>query len=195
MNRMNFKHLMVVAMLALGLVVFSQTNAMAVSATGSASSEVIVPLDIVFETPLDFGTFTAVTSGTVVVSSFSPFTSPPVATGGVVHIASGTAGRGSFGVFGEPGRSYFLSGDPGVTLSQINPVGPGTMNATLAFRASSAGADGNPTTGVLNTALHTPVTGVPAGGDLIWVGGTLTIPAGQAAGTYKGSYAVTADYN
>ncbi len=158
-------------------------QARAVSATGDASAEIIIPLEIVFQNPLDFGDFTATTGGTIVIPA-NPF-DPESTTGDVTLLTSASAGPGDFGVVGEPDRDYNISGDSSTTID-LTPGGGFPMDVTnLNYRSTTKGIAGaNPTTGLLDSG----------GNDVITVGGTLTVPPSPPSGPYTGTYNITINY-
>lgn len=186
--------LFVVAYLVVGLVslappVQAQTN----SATGSASAQITNPLEFGNKTPLDFGDFISPAApGTITVA---PDIVTLTSTVGVVLIDSLSAGRGTFIVQGDPNRAYDVSGDVSVDLTTGAPTSPGPtlMTAQLTYRADSDGVVANPTTGTLGAD---GAGGAPPGSgiDVIGVGGTLAVNAGQASGVYDGTYNITANY-
>lgn len=145
-----------------------------VTVTGSASATVIRPIRIVATAPLRFGVMAQpAAAGTVTVS-----TAGVVSTGGGMvgntAIAQGSAGpqAGRFRVTGEPGRQFVVNLPAAATVSRS---GGGTMTITLF------------TVGALS--------GSPSGTRDIAVGGTLSVGAAQAVGTYNGTYQITASYN
>lgn len=145
-----------------------------VTVTGSASATVIRPISIAATAPLRFGVMARPTAaGTVTVSTTGVVTT----SGGMVGntaIAQGSAGprAGTFRVTGEPGRQFVVNLPAAATVSRS---GGGTMTITLF------------TVGALS--------GSPSGTRDIAVGGTLSVGAAQAVGTYNGTYQITASYN
>ena len=173
--------------LLLALIAFVPANSWAASGSGTAGADIIFPLDIVFEEPLDFGDIILTSAGTVTVSPDSFV--PEVVTGGLALTFPSTAGRGLFGLVGDPGHSYEMTGPPGVTI-KLNGTGF-AMAAILNFMADSTGDTTVLGSGASATGTLHPTTGV----DTVGVGGKLTVPSGAPPGPYTGNYPVTANYN
>lgn len=180
---------LIVGLVSLAPPVQAQTN----SATGTASALLANPLEFGNKSPLDFGDFISpAAQGTITVS---PDIVILTSTVDVVLIDALSAGRGTFIVQGDPNRAYDVSGDISVDLTTGAPTSPGPtlMTAILTYRADSDKILGNPTTGTLGAD---GANGAPPGSgiDVVGVGGTLTVNAGQAAGVYDGTYNITANY-
>jgi len=141
--------------------------------TGTASATLIQPISIVAINPLRFGVLAQpTTAGTVRVSTTGAVTT----TGGMIGnnaIAQGSSGpqAGTFRVSGEPGRQFFVNLPNAATVTKTG--------ASMTITLFTVGA----------------LTGSPVGTLDIAVGGTLSIQAGQAVGTYTGTYQITATYN
>ena len=136
--------------------------------TGTANARIVAPIEISHDTgrALDFGTMTAGTGGTVVVTTAGAGSK----TGDVVLIAGSTNAADSFTVTGEANRGFTIVTTGGTVTSGAN-----AMNFT-----TTASGTGN----------------LGAGGSTQFaVGGTLTVGSGQAAGSYTGSYTATVTYN
>ena len=140
------------------------------TATGSATATVVAPLKIVHPATaaLNFGTFTAGTGGTVVVTSAGVGS----VTGDVGTVNGNANSADQFTVTGDGTRSF------NITTSTGNQVSTGGATpATMAF------------------AVATPASAaLVAGAYTLNVGGTLTVANNQAAGAYTGSYTVTVTY-
>ena len=94
------------------------TQALAATATGSASAEVDSGLAISQVTPMNFGTFSAgATAGSI--STFG------IESGGVTTISPGNNAK--FRVTGAPGESYIFTMPVNITLSS----GANSMTATV----------------------------------------------------------------
>lgn len=137
--------------------------------SGTASAQAIAPLVLVHWTgnQLSFGRFTAGSAGTVSVSGTSG--------------AGSTTGGATF-VSGSPtSMDYFIaSGDPNRLIGIVTGGG----NVTAGGNSMSF------TTVPMLTAGFLP----GGGAGFFTVGGTLNVAAGQAAGSYTGSYSVTVTY-
>jgi len=137
--------------------------------SGSAAATAVVPLTLQhWFGALDFGKFAAGSAGTVKVD---PVSGAGSVTGGTAFVTGSTTGM-----------DYFLAtGDPSRRISIV--TGSGTVT-------SGANAMTFTTTPMLSSGY------LPSGGSgYFTVGGTLNVGAGQAAGSYSGSYTVTVAYN
>jgi hypothetical protein len=152
--------------LAAVLVALSSGAAHAATATGSATATIVTPIAIthVSGATLDFGTFDAGTGGSVSVTQGGVGS----VGGGVLFVSGNANSADAFDVTGEGSRAFNIS-TTGGTVSN--------GSATMAFTTSS------PTTGTLSS-----------GAASFNVGGSLTVAAGQAIGTYTGSYSATVVY-
>lgn len=139
------------------------------NATGTATAEIVAPISITHDAgaSLSFGTLTAGNGGTIAVSPAGTAGTP---TGEVRLLAGSTVSADGFSVSGEDGRSYSITVGGGTVTS-------GTNN--MSFTTSASKASGS-------------LTG---GSDTFSVGGTLTVGANQAVGSYSGSYTATVTYN
>jgi len=161
----NFSRLSLLAAVVATLSTLS-VSAIAATATGTANATVLTPITITAGTALNFGTLAGnATGGTVVVTAAGVR-----GTTGSVVVTSGAFSAGSFAVAGTGAATF------GVTY-------PGSFNVT---------------SGANNMAVL--VTGAAAGtlsGGTVTlpVGGTLTVGANQAAGSYTGTYVMTVEYN
>ena len=145
------------------------TGSSTASATGSATATVLSPI-VVMHTPgaaLAFGTFTVGSGGTVTVSPAGARS----ATGGAALVLGSTGRADAFLVEGDPNRGFAV-----VTAAGTVTFG----SASMAFTTLPS-----LTTGTLSAA----------GAGAFTVGGTLSVPATAAAGSYAGSYSVTVNYN
>ena len=150
--------------------IYSQT-ALAADVTGTATAEVLAPLGITQTTEMDFGTVAGETaSATTVVLTTAGATSSIDGA-----FTSGTTAAGVFAVTGEASQAY------SITL-------PADSTVTLTGAGAPMAVDGFNHDAVASPALD------GTGNDSFNVGATLTIGAGQLAGTYNGSYTVTVDY-
>ncbi|QIG54252.1 DUF4402 domain-containing protein [Altererythrobacter sp. BO-6] len=141
-------------------------------ATGTATAVIVAPITITNTgSGLNFGTIAPddTASGTVTIG----YTGTATPSGVVLVAGATTPSADEFTVSGEDGQAYTIDIDTDVTLTRAG--GTETMTATL--DAESAGdiiGDGN---------------------DVFAVGGELTVGAGQVAGSYSGTYTVTATYD
>ena len=167
----NFSRLSLLAAVVATLSTLS-VSAIAATATGQASATVLTPITISPVTPLNFGTLAGNASGgTVTVTALNARSQV-----GSVVFATGGFSAASFKVDGTGGQTFAVT-YPTVPLSVSN--GAVTMPFTVTGQ----------TTGTLSGTF-------PSLGTLTFqVGGTLTVGANQAAGTYTGSYTMTVEYN
>jgi hypothetical protein len=142
-------------------------SALAASATGTANATVLAPIAISAGNTLEFGSFSPVAGGTVVIAAADGARS---VTGGVVLVPGGTIRAGTFSVTGTGTQTFAITYPSSVNLSK----GGDTMALQVA----------GPATGTL-----------AAGAATINVGGTLTVALNQPAGAYAGTYSMTVEYN
>lgn len=159
------------SLLALGLLPSGVAHAggNAASASGTANSVVVAPLVLshVGGTALNFGKFTPGNGGSVVITaSGSAYT-----TGGTAFVPGNANQADQFSVTGDAGRNFSIA------------TGNGTVNSGLA------------TMSFTTTPAIASATLSPSGSAQFWVGGTLSVPALQTAGSYAGSYTVTIAYS
>lgn len=162
---------MVAAALGLG------GSAQAAQATATASGTVIAPITINAAANLVFGSFAAGAGGTVTVS-----TSGARTTGGPVLMGAVTPSAARFDIGGEAGATYSITHSGTAVLTN------GAATMALAKFSDLTGANataGNPATGTLDGA----------GTQSLYVGGALTVAAGQLPGVYTGTVIATVEYN
>jgi hypothetical protein len=154
------------------------------SDTATATANVVVPISITKTSDLDFGRFAAGTAGGTVRVDNSG--ARLAATGGVILTAAGSTPTAAvFDVTGDNNATYSIDAATG-TDTALDDGNSHTMALALT---------GN-LTGAANTAAI-PATGTldGTGAQSIHIGGTLTVGATQAPGTYTGTITVTVDYN
>lgn len=139
------------------------------SATGRAL--ILLPLTIIKVNDLDFGTVvSSSSSGTVSIAADG---SGQSVTGGVTPVASGTATRAVFAGGGTAGQQVNIFLAPPPNLSDGNghtvPISLSLDNSLVTIDSTRAFSVG--------------------------IGGTVTIAANQASGTYTGTFTVLAQYN
>jgi Domain of unknown function (DUF4402) len=193
---------------AAGMIALSATSLFAqntATATGVVNSCVIKPIQLIWDHPLNFGTFTTPTVasalemdisgiGTVTSSNATTMTQlPTILTGNPALLntaqtgaGSGNPGPATFNVIGQPTFSYTITLPPGniEVTPTITQFGGGSFPMQLTnFVASVNGAVANG--GTLD------VHGVSYFG----VGATLNIGANQPTGPYTGQFNVSVNYN
>lgn len=145
---------------------FVSNHAAAATANGTANATVLTPIAITAGNTLEFGAFTGA-AGTVTVSTAGARS----ATGSVVLApTSGTVRQGTFSVTGSGNSTFAITYPSAFNITS----GANTMSVTVS----------GPATGTLASGSAT-----------INVGGTVTVAANQAAGSYTGTYTMTVEYN
>lgn len=137
---------------------------------GSATATIVAPITLTHNSAaLAFGTLTSGTGGgTVTVSSGGTVSGT---TGDVTVLSGSLNSADSFTVGGSANRTFTISTTGGSVAAGAN---------SMTFTTSASGATGT----------------LSAGGSATFtVGGTLTVGANQAAGSYTGSYNATVAYN
>lgn len=176
---MNIKHLAITT-LALGAATFAGSS-IAAQATATSTATVIAPIAITAPVNLVFGSFAPGAGGTVTVSTSGART----ASGPILSAVTATPSAAKFNVTGDGSATYSIAIAPSATLSD-GATTPNTMAlATFSDLTAGGATTGNVSTGTL-----------ASGAQSIYVGGTLTVGAAQAASTaYAGTIAVTVEYN
>jgi hypothetical protein len=152
---------------AMTVAAIASTGARAATQTANAEVDIIAAVQLAQNDSLDFGVVASSTSaGTVALPAD---TNTRVCSAGVTCV--GTAQRGRFTVSGA--ASGFVVA---ITVPTSMTLSSGGNNMTLALTPSITSF----------TSAGTPRE--------FFVGGSLSVSAGQAAGNYTGTYAVSADY-
>jgi D-serine deaminase-like pyridoxal phosphate-dependent protein len=145
----------------------ASTGAQAATQTASAEVDIVAAVQLAQNDGLDFGVVASSgTAGTVVLPTAS---NTRVCSAGVTCV--GTALRGRFTVSGAT-TGYVVAINVPATTTLAS--GGNNMVLTLAPSMTSFTSAGAP--------------------QIFFVGGSLAVGANQAAGTYTGSYNVSADY-
>lgn len=166
---------LIVASTAAG--VGSSSFANAAAATATATGTVVSPIAITVATNLAFGSFAPGAGGTVTVD-----TGGARAAAGPILMGAGASSAAKFDITGQAGLTYSIAHSGSTSLSN------GTDTMTLTKFSDLAGVNGNSgnvTAGTLNGL----------GAQSLYVGGTLTVAANQAAGVYTGNVIATVEYN
>ena len=157
---------------------FSNNSFAQATATASASADIITPITIVKTVDMNFGNVavSATISGTAILAPAGTRTTG--GSGGVTLPATnGTVSAASFTVSGQPSYTY------AITLPSSTTITDGSShNMTVNSFTSSPSS-----TGTLSST----------GSDVLNVGATLNVSAGQASGTYTNATGVpvTVNYN
>lgn len=169
----------IIAFAAAGLTMLgaaSAANAQA-SASGTANGSVTLmnPITITKTADISFGRIIKPTSGTGSVAI--PFTNDTVTAGSGATAMSGiTTSRAKFTIAGEGGQAVSVSVPATFDLTK----GGDTITVTL--------DDDLGTSTTLSNTVGTP------GSASLNIGGSFSLPSGQASGAYTGSFAVTVAY-
>lgn len=150
-------------------------NAATPATAPTANAVIQTPLSIVENTQMDFGTIAPDAAGGIVTLDTANAVAPVAG-----FVLGGVPASGQFTVTLEGNTGYVISfpGGPFI-LNRTVPVGPETLSL------NNLTASGGLTHVVLGAGTVT---------DIFTVGGQLTVGAGQATGTYQGSYNVQVDY-
>ena len=82
-----------------------------------------------------------------------------------------------------------------VTAAYTSLTGPGTaLTATPACGYNSTSTASSATTFTCATGFSSPAAGTGVGGYYVFLGGSVSLPAGQQAGAYSGTATVTGTY-
>jgi len=161
------------------------TNVMAqATVTGtSAGASIIAPITLVQSGVLNFGSMSVLvgTGGTCVLPSNSTVRTQ---TGGVnLSAITPVATNAAYNVTGNKNTTYAVELPTDIVVTETSG-GVQVMHITL-LKARFNGAAADAITSTLSDL----------GTDNFTVGGTLTVAAGQLAGTYSGTFNVTVAYN
>jgi hypothetical protein len=147
--------------------------AKAATATANATATVMTPISISKTADLRFGKFSALTGGTVVISTAGARS----ATGAVVLSTTDAGGAASFSVSGDANATY------AVTLPNAATITHSVDNTkTMSIGTFTSNPSG---TGTLSGA----------GAQTLSVGATLTVGNAQTVGSYTGTFDVSVEYN
>lgn len=155
------------------------TQAVEAATTGVPIQAIVLdPVQITQTRTLNFGSLTeSGAGGSVVVDNTDTIT-----PGGAVTSIGGTIQAGGFTLKGSTGRQIDITGPASVNITN------GTTNMAVgSFTINGAAGTINATAFTHSLAAATE-TGFR-------LGGTLTVGAGQASGTYTGTVTITANYN
>ena len=153
---------------AMAAVAMASTGAQAATQTANAEVKIVAAVQLAQNDILDFG---IIASGGAAATVIMP-TTTNTRTCGTGLTCAGTARRGRFTVSGATTGYVVAINVP--TSTSLSAGGGNAMSVVLTPSMTSFSS-----------------TGVPVE---FFVGGTLSVGANQAAGSYVGTYAVTADY-
>jgi hypothetical protein len=157
------------------MALFATSTFAQVSASASASAEILTPIEISKKTDMNFGNLAVnATSGTIVLTPASTRSN----TGGVTFLNgnNGTVTAASFTVTGLADATYSI---------------------TLPASATTISYSGNDMTVDNWTSDPTPTGVLTGGSQTLNVGATLNVPASSPAGVYTSAtpFEVTVNYN
>ena len=156
------------------------------TAVGTASAEVIAPLKLETLEPLEFGTIAVAPNagGSITVP---PSTSPAAFSGALSASCSAAAfcraQPAKFGVTGAPGRYYRIEYPFEARAQAVRGSAPPLAVTQISVASESLG--GGNARGLLG----------PDGTDGFRIGGTLIVPGGTPAGTYRATLDVVVSYD
>lgn len=156
------------------------------TAVGVATAEVIAPLKLETLEPLEFGTIAVApnASGSITV----PPSTSPAAFSGALSASCGSAALcraqpAKFAVRGAPGRYYRIEYPSEATAQAIRGSASALTVTQISVASESLG--GGNARGLLG----------PDGSDGFRIGGTLLVPGGTPAGTYRATLDVVVSYD
>lgn len=162
---------------ALAVLLFGGTVGVCAATTGSSTGEaqavIIAPLTLTHNSgaKLNFGNVVNISAGTVTVSAKDG----SVTTSGVAW-QGGTTSADQFTLTGANGIPFTVSVPSSITVNN------GSDNMTIGSVTSFCG------TGATSSCVSS------TGGTAVSIGGTLSVSAAQAAGTYTGTYTLSVTY-
>lgn len=168
---------------------FTTANGQSANATANASARIVSAISIASSRNLDFGSISpGASGGTVQVDA--TLASARTLTGANLTATAGAVTSATFTVTGDGGATYAITRVPNAATALVLTSGLNTMNALLVVSTAAAGGVES-TTGTISGSTGTDGTQV------VYVGGTLTVGASQAAGLYTntGGISLTVNYN
>lgn len=178
MKRIFKQHSPLRAALAVALAAAAMSS-QAVEGTATATGTVIAPISITKSADLNFGKFASGAGGTMTVSTSGAATST-----GIVRSTIVTPTAAKFDVSGDNDATY------AITYTGTSATLSDGATGTMALAIHSDLTAGNITSGTVSSGTLSA-----SGAQSIYVGGTLTVGATQASGTYTGSVKVQVEYN
>lgn len=162
-------------------------NAQTASASANASARIVSAISIGSSRSLDFGSISpGASGGTVKVDATAA--SARTLFGANLTATAGAVTSATFTVTGDGGATYAITRAPIAATSLVLTSGLNTMNALLVV-STAAGSGVETAAGTISGATGTNGT------QDIYVGGTLTVGASQAAGLYTITNGITLTVN
>lgn len=184
----------------------AQTSA---SASAVAHAQIMRPIHLTWENPLEFGTLIPPSTGTGYATMDVTGMGANSVTGhGVCPLTptmSGGAGRTDLGPNTPSACTFLVEGEPGllfgvelpplqVVVVPMHRIGPGTPTLALDnFQTNLTGSD--PAFGAGSGTGHGGTATLTGGYKYFAVGARLTLPAGTPPGEYSGQFNVRVFYN
>ncbi|MEJ2107045.1 MAG: DUF4402 domain-containing protein [Acidiferrobacteraceae bacterium] len=179
---MNLKKKILVGLLAAVGPLAWANSALAANATGTVTARLYSAITISKTTDLDFGVMSdGGAGGSMTVNGDNTTTA-----GGATTSTGGTPAAAEFAVGGANNAAYLVD----TTASSAN-LTSGANTMAITYTAYSFNDDNTYATAY---AAGTPPSLSGTGADTLRVGGTVTVGAGQATGTYTGTVSVTVTY-
>ncbi len=150
------------------------------SATAQAGATVVVPLVVTAEEEIDFG---AIASGSISGTVIVTVDDKRSATGGASLLGGADFHRAEFKVVGPPNASYKIT-LPSTLTAEHDSSSPGPNLNVVNLVSFSTEANAVTDTGVIG----------PGGSDMVYVGGTIEIPAGAKNGKYEADVVLTVEF-
>lgn len=174
----NFKQASLRAVLAVALAA-AAVSSYAVEGVAGATATVIAPIAITNAVDLDFGKFAPGAGGSITISTAGT----PSSTG-IVRSSTVAPAAARFDVTGAANATYAITYTG--TSATLSDGGTNSMAMAIFSDLNAGGAtSGSASSGTLSGT----------GTQSIYVGGTLTVGATQAAGIYSGNIKVQVEYN
>ena len=146
------------------------------SADATATAQILQQLDIEKNEDIDFGTILDGTTATL----------DPRNGGSIVNFDE-VFNVGKFTISGPNGQNIIINFDETVTLEGLGD--DLTLNTDVIFNDEDDDAEAAD----LNTGGSATLSG--SGSGFVWVGGNITVPGGQTAGEYAGTFNISVEYN
>ena len=174
------KKLIVIAALVIFAGVSNKVMAQTI-ASSTAGAEIMTPITLTNNVGLEFGKMAVqlATGGTVVLTAAAAPTATPA--NGVTLMTGTTRTAAKYTVGGTASYIYTIT----VPQVPVTITKGGGVNMTITAFSFASIATPSLTGGTLTVG----------GTDVFYVGGTLNVAAGQAAGAYTGNFDVTVNYN
>ena len=146
------------------------TAANAATASATATAEILEQVQIVNTAALNFGTIV-----------------PDSAAADTVSVAANAAGTRNCG-------SLTCAGAASVSAAAFDVTGANGLNVDITLGTLASLSDGGSNTMPISLSASNTVLAMTGSAVPLYVGGSITVAANQAAGVYSGNFDVTAEY-